>query len=114
MTTQNTDTQLKYITVNGQLDTSFALSVRKAQASKYAKVVLKRALRASIAATGQGITELSKCIELNMYDNKHGTHLRHEYALLKQAKRDAAMRERYMPVERTERGRNSQGMFIAA
>ena len=41
--TTNTDT-LKYITINGQTDVGFALSVRKAQAGKYATSLTKKAL----------------------------------------------------------------------
>ena len=91
--TTNTDT-LKYITINGQTDVGFAMSIKKAQASKYATQLLKRAVMASIYA-------IERC-----QDDLVGSH--------HVANRTVVIAEPVIEQVSSERMRNSQGMFVAS
>lgn len=113
----NTTTQLQYINRDGSADLSFALAIRKQQAKRYATMLIKRALRASTAATVRTCSDVYKQIELNIYDDVNGTSLRREYELAKTAKRNNDMRSRVGlndKLEVTDRNttRNSYGQFV--
>lgn len=87
----NTNSQLKYIKRDGKNDLSFVLSVRKAQASKYATQLLKQAATALLEAQDR------------WQDSMTGTSF---------SKRELEQ-QGIVKDSLTERRRNSQGMFVA-